>query len=228
VPQIRRTISPAEVASINHVRLRLRVSPNQHRVLNPRDPLITASHVRCHHFVYLYRWAHSWVIRTTCFQAQSPEPHPSFVEVYPKSALSPGSSVGSRPNATCPSALTLQHDPRIMAHPSASGGTSLAPTPTHPHHLSRETSRDELEMAESLRRLNQAHDHQASRTATPSHARQPVPLPAEASPEIYHSLEDARPIQEGPATAATSVSSPLPPNSTAGVINAPISGQICR
>jgi GATA-binding protein len=132
--------------------------------------------------------------------------------------------VQSRPEATCKTALT----PSIMAHPSGSGGTSLAPTPTHPHHLSRETSKDELEMAESLRRLNQAHDHQTERTSTPSHAPQQAPSPPEAQSEIYHSLEDAKPIVEAPGTQAPPISSPLPSGSTTGVINSPISGQICR
>jgi hypothetical protein len=120
----------------------------------------------------------------------------------------------------------LATQPEGMAHPSGSGGTSLAPTPTHPHHLSREASKDELEMAESLQRLTQAHDH-TSRTATPLHAQQPHSPQTEARPEIYHSLEDAKPIVEGPATPGTSASSPLPPSSVIG-ISAPISGQVCR
>jgi hypothetical protein len=114
-----------------------------------------------------------------------------------------------------------------MAHPSGSGGTSLAPTPTHPHYLSRETSKDELEMAESLRRLNQAHDHHVSRTATPSHTQRLSPSPREERPEIYHSLEDAKPMLEGTATPTTLSSLPLPPNSGTGA-SAPISGQVCR
>ncbi|KAH7395196.1 hypothetical protein DE146DRAFT_99649 [Phaeosphaeria sp. MPI-PUGE-AT-0046c] len=112
-----------------------------------------------------------------------------------------------------------------MAHPSGSGGTSLAHTPTHPHHLSRETSKDELEMAESLRRLNQAHDHQGQRAVTPFQPQQLAPAPVEPRPEIYHSLEDAKPIVEAPLTPATSASSQLPSNST--VTSAPVSGQIC-
>ncbi|KAF1919664.1 hypothetical protein BDU57DRAFT_443189 [Ampelomyces quisqualis] len=82
-------------------------------------------------------------------------------------------------------------------------------------------------MAESLRRLNQAHDHHhASRKATPSHAQQPAQPSTEAQPEIYHSLEDAKPILIGPATPATSPASPLPPSSVTGA-SAPISGQVC-
>jgi GATA-binding protein len=114
-----------------------------------------------------------------------------------------------------------------MAHPSGSGGTSLAPAPTHPHHLSREASKDELEMAESLQRLNQAHDHHLARTATPSQTKQPLPSPSDARSEIYHSLEDAKPILEGPATPGTSASSPLPPSSVFEA-SASMSGQVCR
>ncbi|KAH8728644.1 hypothetical protein GQ44DRAFT_737352 [Phaeosphaeriaceae sp. PMI808] len=113
-----------------------------------------------------------------------------------------------------------------MAHPLSSGGTSLAPTPTHPHHLSRETSKDEIEMAESLQRLNQAHDKHVPRTVTPSHAQQPSASQEEERSEIYHSLEDAVPMSESPATPTALVSVPLPPSNIIGA-NAPISGQIC-
>jgi GATA-binding protein len=114
-----------------------------------------------------------------------------------------------------------------MAHPSGSGGTSLAPTPTHPHQLSRETSRDELEMTESLRLLNQAHEHHKPRTETPSQAQQPTPGQEDQQPEIYHSLEDAIPMSEGPATPATSTSLQVPHMNFDGT-NAPVSGQVCR
>jgi GATA-binding protein len=117
-----------------------------------------------------------------------------------------------------------------MTHPSRSGGTSLAPTPTHPHFLSRETSKDELDMAESLQRLNQAHDHPMSRTATPSHAplaTSSTPPPQEERSEIYHSLEDAKPILDGSTTPAPSESLPAALNNGIGP-NAPVTGQICR
>ncbi|KAL5114793.1 GATA type transcriptional activator of nitrogen-regulated proteins [Pleosporales sp. CAS-2024a] len=114
-----------------------------------------------------------------------------------------------------------------MAHTSGNGGTSLAPTPTHPHHLSREASKDELDMAESLQRLNQAHDHPQSRTATPSNTQRPGSAPVEARSEIYHSLEDAKPIMEAPATPATSTTSRHPPPSSGTESSAPVSGQIC-
>jgi GATA-binding protein len=131
----------------------------------------------------------------------------------------PGTPVSPEP--------TFPHRSRgIMAHHSGNGGTSFAPTPTHPHHLSREASKDEMEMAESLRRLNQAPESHPSRTATPAHAPRSS-AQEEARSEIYHSLQDAVPISEGPATSPTTSSTPLQSNSIIGV-NAPVSGQICR
>jgi NADH:ubiquinone oxidoreductase subunit D len=103
----------------------------------------------------------------------------------------------------------------------------LAPTPTHAHHLSRETSRDELEMAESLRLLNQAHEHHRPRTETPSQEQQQIQSPGDERSEIYHSLEDAVPISEQPATPATSASLQLP-NMNYDASNAPVTGQVCR
>jgi len=117
--------------------------------------------------------------------------------------------------------------PRFMAHPSGNGGTSLAPTPTHPHHLSRETSKDELEMAESLRLLNQAHEHHKPRTETPSQEQQPIDAQDDQRSEIYHSLEDAVPIADGPATPSTSASLQIP-NMNYETSNAPVTGQVCR
>jgi hypothetical protein len=114
-----------------------------------------------------------------------------------------------------------------MAHSSGTGGTSLAPTPTHPHHLSREASRDELEMAESLQRLNQAHEHQTPRRETPSQEKQPSTAQEDQRSEIYHSLEDAVPISEGPGTPATAASLQIPPMNYEGA-SAPVTGQVCR
>ncbi|USP78937.1 transcription factor Sre1 [Curvularia clavata] len=120
-----------------------------------------------------------------------------------------------------------------MAHPSGSGGTSLAPTPTHPHQLSRETSKDELEMAESLRLLNQTHDQQKPRVESPSQEQQqqqqqPPSIHGQENQrsEIYHSLEDAVPIANGPPTPSTSASMQIP-NMNYEAPNAPITGQIC-
>ncbi|KAF2755310.1 hypothetical protein EJ05DRAFT_97735 [Pseudovirgaria hyperparasitica] len=50
------------------------------------------------------------------------------------------------------------------------GGTSLAPMPTHPHHLLRQPSREDLEMAESLSSLTQSHDRQ-TQSQTSGNAR---------------------------------------------------------
>ncbi|KAF2129426.1 hypothetical protein P153DRAFT_316365 [Dothidotthia symphoricarpi CBS 119687] len=113
-----------------------------------------------------------------------------------------------------------------MAHHTGRGGTSLAPTPTHPHHLSRESSRDELEMADALRRLNQVQETHGQRQEITLQEHQPDTPQTEPESKIYHSLEDAVPISQGPATPATSISSPLPPR-IAGGGSAPISGQVC-
>jgi GATA-binding protein len=114
-----------------------------------------------------------------------------------------------------------------MTHPPGSGGTSLAPTPTHPHHLSRETSKDELEMAESLRLLNQAHEHHRPRTETPAQEQHQTHSQEDQRHEIYHSLEDAVPISEQPANSANSTSLQLP-NMSYDASNAPVAGQVCR
>ncbi|KAF1927888.1 uncharacterized protein M421DRAFT_5563 [Didymella exigua CBS 183.55] len=113
-----------------------------------------------------------------------------------------------------------------MAHPSGNGGTSLAPTPTHPHHLSRESSKEELEMAESLRRLNQVQDAQMSNTGSPSRERSGTPEDDQKS-EIYHSLEDAVPIAGAAASPMPSTSLSFPPRSVGGGDSAPIIGQVC-
>jgi GATA-binding protein, other eukaryote len=48
----------------------------------------------------------------------------------------------------------------MSSHHLPSGAASLAPTPVLPHHLSREPSREDLEMAESLSSLNNARTTQ--------------------------------------------------------------------
>ncbi|KAF2703611.1 hypothetical protein K504DRAFT_174112 [Pleomassaria siparia CBS 279.74] len=116
-----------------------------------------------------------------------------------------------------------------MTHSSASGGTSLAPTPTHPHHLSREPSREDIEMAENLSLLNHSQHSNTSRTASLPQRRQSDTAPEGQSPEIYHSLEDTLAFQQGgqpedaptPATTASSAqTNPTGPN-------APLTGQVC-
>lgn len=115
-----------------------------------------------------------------------------------------------------------------MAHPSGSGGTSLAPTPTHPHHLSRESSKEELEMAESLRRLNQIQDAHMQNTGSPSKEQQLPGTPQDdQKSEIYHSLEDAIPIAGATASPAPATSLTLPSQNSGGS-SAPIIGQVCR
>lgn len=82
-------------------------------------------------------------------------------------------------------------------------------------------------MAESLRRLNQGYENNISRPDTTSQTQPPATPQQDARSEIYHSLEDAVPIAEGPPTPATSASLSLPP-STLGGANAPsVAGQVC-
>lgn len=120
--------------------------------------------------------------------------------------------------------------PTTMADSSSRGGTSLAPAPTHPHQLSREPSREDVEMAEHLSQLNQAHDAHPPRTAPSSHSQHPATSPSAQTSEIYHSLDDTLPLHknEQPEPApSTSTPVPMPPRSVGGG-NAPITGQICR
>lgn len=90
------------------------------------------------------------------------------------------------------------------------GGASLAPTPTHPHQLSREHSKEDIETAESLSSLNHAHSQDRRSAFTPmnppSSSSAPPPAqsradaalperPASAKPDRdhvgeYHSLDD--------------------------------------
>lgn len=113
-----------------------------------------------------------------------------------------------------------------MAHHSSSGGTSLAPAPAHPHHLSREASRDELEMAESLSRLNQTHGTMA-RTDASSRPRPSTTSAGGQSSEIYHSLEDAVPLSEESAAPTTPASSVQSPPRAFDTLATSVAGQIC-
>ncbi|KAF1964637.1 hypothetical protein BU23DRAFT_491929 [Bimuria novae-zelandiae CBS 107.79] len=117
-----------------------------------------------------------------------------------------------------------------MVNSSGSGGTSLAPTPTHPHHLSREPSREDVEMAEQLRQLNQVQDTRVSRVPSPSQAQQSATPPLTHASEIYHSLDDSRPLRESeqlvqPSMPTTPASHPQS-NPASG--NALITGQVCH
>ncbi|KAF1992941.1 hypothetical protein P154DRAFT_113571 [Amniculicola lignicola CBS 123094] len=115
-----------------------------------------------------------------------------------------------------------------MANRSASGGTSLAPTPTHPHNLSREPSREDIEMAESLSLLTRAQGSHSPRhqpgTQTAAAAHSPS--------EIYHSLEDTVPLQRGEQpeqpeqTSAPASPASNPAQSVSGG-SAPVAGQVC-
>lgn len=124
---------------------------------------------------------------------------------------------------------------------SAAGGTSLAPIPQHPHQLSREHSKEDIEMAEQLKLLNNAADrHSApvesnSRTdgaPNPSDTSEKPTSPAGISE--YHSLEDTLHFQlktassqqpEQMPTPATTVSMAIQERVPSG--NAPVTGQLC-
>ncbi|KAF2010017.1 hypothetical protein BU24DRAFT_436888 [Aaosphaeria arxii CBS 175.79] len=138
-----------------------------------------------------------------------------------------------------------------MAHGSGSGGTSLAPTPTHPHHLSREHSKEDIEMAENLSLLNNSQEHhsrkpelspqlpqqqQPQKPLSPQAAVSPPPQQQQQpqhqqsqSPHVYHSLQDTVPLQtaEQPEDAPTPATIASTTRSTAPLGNAPVTGQTC-
>lgn len=127
----------------------------------------------------------------------------------------------------------------MSAPPGRGGGTSLAPTPTHPHHLSREPSREEVEMAEQLSQLNRVQEPHTPRTASPPATHSSAMASASVAnamsspgkvPEIYHSLEDTIRVRasEQPEHAMRSETpSSLPPSSVSGG-NVAMIGQVCR
>jgi hypothetical protein len=117
-----------------------------------------------------------------------------------------------------------------MTNSSGSGGTSLAPTPTHPHHLSREPSREDIEMAQNLSLLNHSQDSNQPRMASAPKAQQSGDAPEGQSPEIYHSLEDTLAFQqsEQPEEAPTPATLASTSRTGAGGANAPLTGQVCR
>jgi len=126
-----------------------------------------------------------------------------------------------------------------MPSPTLGGGTSLAPTPTHAHQLSREPSNQDLESAALLERLH--NDLGPSRRepaqAVPVSAAPPAPTeqrpsapdsrPQPVEVSEYHALEDTlRYSQDAPPSQQ-----PQTPNilhARQQVNNAPITGQICR
>ncbi|KAF2273053.1 uncharacterized protein EI97DRAFT_405208 [Westerdykella ornata] len=106
-----------------------------------------------------------------------------------------------------------------MASHSGSGGISLAPTPTHPHIMSREPSKEDIELARNLSLLNNPQDQRTSRSE-PMEQQHGQQKPAqEQGSEIYHSLEDAVPLEKGsqPEQHAT-------PVSTATIAHRPATG----
>ncbi|PVH97316.1 hypothetical protein DM02DRAFT_644267 [Periconia macrospinosa] len=124
-----------------------------------------------------------------------------------------------------------------MGAPSGRGGTSLAPTPTHPHQLSREPSREDVEMAEQLSQLNRAQEPHTPRTASPPATYSSATASASAAtatspgktPEIYHSLEDTlrlRATEQSEQTLRSDTPSSLPPPSMSGG-SAAMVGQVC-
>jgi hypothetical protein len=122
---------------------------------------------------------------------------------------------------------------------SAGGGASLAPTPAHPHQLSRQPSKEDLEMAENLNLLNHSQDRHSTRRNSNMRTDAANSTVTEAqcanspgnAPEIseYHSLEDtlnyqrASQPEQSPTQAATAAM-----QQRSQVSNAPITGQICR
>jgi hypothetical protein len=122
---------------------------------------------------------------------------------------------------------------------SAGGGASLAPTPAHPHQLSRQPSKEDLEMAENLNLLNHSQDRHSTRRNSNMRTDAVNSTVTEAqcanspgnAPEIseYHSLEDtlnyqrASQPEQSPTQTATAAM-----QQRSQVSNAPITGQICR
>ncbi|KAF2871424.1 hypothetical protein BDV95DRAFT_493652 [Massariosphaeria phaeospora] len=116
-----------------------------------------------------------------------------------------------------------------MANISRSGGTALAPTPTHPHQLSREPSEEDIEMAEHLRRLTQAQPSRTPRLESAPQGEHSPLLAQDETSEIYHSLEDTLAFQRTEQSAQ-----PPTPGTIASVSgmslgggNAPVMGQVC-
>ncbi|KAF2180026.1 hypothetical protein K469DRAFT_673239 [Zopfia rhizophila CBS 207.26] len=115
-----------------------------------------------------------------------------------------------------------------MANNSGSGGTSLAPTPTHPHQMSREPSKEDIEMAENLNLLTHARDPDTPRTEGQNRGT-PATSPQEEQSEIYHSLEDTLHFQrsERPEQAPTPATTVSMGSKVVGGGNAPVTGQVC-
>lgn len=134
-----------------------------------------------------------------------------------------------------------------MSTPLSNGGATLAPTPTHPHHLSRQPSKEDLELAENLNLLNHSHERPpASREADtqPENTSDPSPNGVEKkndSVSEYHSLEDTLNYQSGlqnnqpeeQHSQPTQMAQPTlsTPTSTARRslgASTPVNGQVCK
>ncbi|KAF2736150.1 hypothetical protein EJ04DRAFT_490433 [Polyplosphaeria fusca] len=114
-----------------------------------------------------------------------------------------------------------------MSNMSSGGGTSLAPTPAHPHQLSREPSNEDIEMAESLRLLNSSQDPGASRIGPTDEKPAPV-CPSDAhTPEIYHSLDDTLHYQRTEESAQPPTPASMSQRIADGA-NSLVAGQQCR
>lgn len=81
-------------------------------------------------------------------------------------------------------------------------------------------------MADSLRRLNQAHDNNITKVDASSYEPSPATPHEDQRSEIYHSLEDAVPIAEEPATPVPQASLQTPSRTFEGLAM-PVAGQIC-
>lgn len=122
-----------------------------------------------------------------------------------------------------------------MSTAVSSGGTSLAPTPTHPHQLSQEPSQEDIEMAENLNMLNHAQDRHAvtrdpkTRNDTENEGQAATSPGNDSGISEYHSLDDTLHFQQTTQSEQSpgSTSTPNMPN-TPQPSNAPITGQICR
>ena len=125
---------------------------------------------------------------------------------------------------------------------SAAGGTSLAPVPAHPHQLSREPSKEDLEMAEQLKMLNHAQDRhpmprdpQARSESSVSAPEIITGAPSPADISEYHSLDDTLQYHPPPGSSQQPEQMPTPAMSVSmpsqdrfSVANAPVTGQVCR
>lgn len=109
-------------------------------------------------------------------------------------------------------------------HTDRNGGTALAPTPVPSLRMSKEPSKEDIEMAENLSLLNHAPRNEAKPQ------EESARISPDGSSEIYHSLEDAIPLAQG-----SQPERPLTPGSTASTAisnannaNVLVTGQVCR